>query len=188
TCLLIHVLAIMSLFPADAAALPRSELPPPSGWQGILGEPGSGQPMTSDAAPDRARLSVPPPRLPKTPEDDQALAEVEKIFARYRRAAQVAADTLAIVTVVEAERGRGKLQKKLDAEIAAHKREALKLRAAAIARYDDFLTKNTSDPSWTPEILFRLAELHFEADSERYASAESDYEKALLEFEARKDP
>lgn len=170
-----------------AAALPRGELPPPSGWAGILGEPGSGAAREPTGAVDRRALSVPPARLPKTAEDDKALADLETIFARYRRAAAVAADTLAIVTVVEAERGRGKLQKQLDAEIAAHKAKALQLREAAIARYDGFLKQNPSDPSWTPEILFRLAELHFEADNERFQRAESEYEKALLAFEDRKD-
>ncbi|WAS95430.1 tetratricopeptide repeat protein [Nannocystis punicea] len=170
-----------------AAALPRGELPPPSGWQGVLGEPGSGVAREPTGAVDRRALSVPPARLPKTAEDDKALADLELIFARYRRATAVAADTLAIVTVVEAERGRGKLQKQLDTEIAAHKAKALQLREAAIARYDGFLKQNPSDPSWTPEILFRLAELHFEADNERFARAESEYEKALLAFEDRKD-
>ena len=181
------VLAALALAPAPAAALPRSELPPPSGWQGILGEPGSGLPRVPTGSSDRARLSLPPARLPKTPDDEKALDEMEAVLARYKRAAAVAADTLATLTVVEAERGRGKLHKKLDAEIAARKARATKLREDAIARYDAFLAQNPSDPSWTPEILFRLAELHFESDADRLARAEDDYEKALLEFEARKD-
>src|SRR5690606_26413753 len=148
--------------PGAASALPRGELPPPSGWEGLRGEPGSGSAREPTGAPDRRALSVPPARRPKSAEDDKALAELEHIFARYRRAAHVAADTLAVLTVVEAERGRGKLQKKLDAEIAAHKQKALQLREAAIARYDRFLGENPSDPSWTPEILLRLAELPFE--------------------------
>ena len=181
-------LALLALLaPRAAEALPRGELPPPSGWQGILGEPGSGLPRAPTGSSDRSRLALPPARLPKTPEDEKALAELEKILARYRRAAAAASDTLAILTVVEAERGRGRRSKALDAAIAARKAKAAQLREAAAARYDAFLKANPSDPSWTPEILFRLAELHFESDSERLARAEADYEKALLEFEARKD-
>lgn len=178
---------LTALAPRPAAALPRSELPPPSDWQGLLGEPGSGAARPPTGSSDRGRLSVPPARLPKTSDDDKALQTVEQILARYRRAAGIAADTLAVITVVEAERGRGKLQRRYDSDIAARKQKALQLREAAIARYDGFLKQNPSDPSWTPEILFRLAELHFEADNERFARAEDDYEKALLEFEARKD-
>lgn len=175
------------LVPAGAHALPRAELPPPSGWQGLAGEPGSGLPREPTGAADRSRLAIPPARIPKTPEDEQALAEMEKILARYRRAARVTADTLAHLTIVDAERGRARVTKKLDAEIAARKAKANALRDDAIARYDAFLKTTPTDPSWTPEILFRLAELHFERDADRFASAESAYEKALLEFEDRKD-
>lgn len=183
TCLI----SLALLAPAEAAALPRGELPPPSGWQGVLGEPGSGLPRAPTGRSERGKLAVPPARLPKTPEDEKAVAELEKILARYRRAADLTSDTLAVLTLVEAERGRGKLTRELDAAIAGRKSRAAQLREAAIARYDTFLRANPGDPSWTPEILFRLAELHFESDSERLARAESDYEKVLLEFEARKD-
>lgn len=184
TCLFALALALL---PARADALPRADLPPPSGWQGVLGEPGSGHPRPPSGEVDRRQLAVPPARLPRDADDEKALQTLEQILARYRRAARAAADTLAVLTVVEAERGRDKLRKHHDAEIAAHKQKAQKLREAAIARYDAFLKEHPSDPSWTPEILFRLAELHYEADSERHTRAEAEYEKALMAFEARKD-
>lgn len=177
----------LALLPAPARAVPKAELPAPSGWQGILGEPGSGLARVPSGSSDRGRLSLPPPRVPRSPADEQAIAEMEKILARYGRASRVAADTIAHILVVEAEQSRGSLHKQLDAQISARRDKAGKLRETAIARYEEFLADNPADPSWSPEIMFRLAELHFEADGDRYARAESEYEKALVEYEARED-
>ena len=48
-------------------------------------------------------------------------------------------------------------------------------RAAAIAQFEDFLRRFPSDPRWTPDTLFRLAELYFEEAEESYQRAWDAY-------------
>lgn len=174
------------LLPAPASALPRGELPRAEqlldAWPG---EPGSGVPREPTGRSDAARLVAPRPLQAQTPEDAAALATLEQITARYRNAARVSANTLAIVVAVEAEKGRVGLGKQFGGRIDKRHEQARRLRAEAIARYEKFLTEHPDDPAWTPEILFRLAELHFENDSERFAREEDAYEDALLAFESR---
>ncbi len=181
------IVGIALLTATPAAALPRSDLPRAEDmWQGLRGEPGSGaarDPVQGDAA----RLSMPPPRQPRSPEDAAAIAAMEQITARYRNAARISAHTLAHVIAVEAEKGRGTLEKQYGARIDKRQEAARRLRLDAIARYEKFLVDHPDDPAWTPEILFRLAELHFEADSERFAREEDRYEDALVAYEARPD-
>ncbi len=51
-------------------------------------------------------------------------------------------------------------------------------RVAAIAQFEDFLRRFPSDARWTPDTLFRLAELYFE-------KAEEDYQYAWDAYNAR---
>jgi tetratricopeptide (TPR) repeat protein len=127
----------------------------------------------------------PTPAAGPDPRGRRRLAVLEQITARYRNAARVSGNTLAIVVAVEAEKGRIGLDKQFGGRIAKRHEQARRLRADAIARYEKFLAEHPDDPAWTPEILFRLAELHFENDSERFAREEDAYEDALLAFEAR---
>ncbi len=174
------------LLPSPAAALPRSELPRAEDlWEGLRGEPGSGAAREPTGSSDTTRLVAPRPLQAQTAEDTAALAVLEQITARYRNAARVSANTLAIVVAVEAEKGRISLDKQQGARIDRRHEQARRLRADAIARYEQFLVQHPDDPAWTPEILFRLAELHFENDSERFAREEDAYEDALIAFEAR---
>jgi tetratricopeptide (TPR) repeat protein len=176
----------LALTATPAAALPRSELPRASdSFRGLLGEPGSGAAREPTGRSDAARLAAPRPLQARDPADAAALATLEAILARYRNAARIGAHTLASVVAVEAEKGRSALQKRYGERITKRQEQARRLRLDAIARYEKFLSEHPDDPSWTPEILFRLAELHFEADSERFAREEDAYEEALLAHEAR---
>lgn len=181
------LLALLGLLAArPAAALPRAELPGAGdSFRGLRGEPGSGNPRDPTGRADAARLAAPKARQVRDPADAAGLATLESILARYRNAARISAHTLASVVAVEAEKGRSALQKRFGERISKRHEQARRLRLDAIARYEKFLAEHPDDPAWTPEILFRLAELHFEADSERFAREEDAYEQALLAFEAR---
>lgn len=173
----------LALTSTPASALPRSELPSASdSFRGLLGEPGSGSPREPSGRNDPTRLAAPKPRQARDPADAAGLATMEAILARYRNAARIGAHTLASVVAVEAEQGRNTLQKRYGERISKRHEQARRLRLDAIARYEKFLAEHPDDPAWTPEILFRLAELHFEADSERFAREEDSYEDALLAY------
>jgi TolA-binding protein len=134
-----------------------------------------------------SRLGFPAPRAPRSPAEAAGVREIEQIHGRYRAASAAAADTYAHVLTLEAVEARDPLIARYDARIGAHLANAARLRGEAIARYEGFLERHPADPMWTAELTFRLAELHYEAESERYAAAEREYERTLLAFEARTD-
>ncbi|MCB9704039.1 MAG: tetratricopeptide repeat protein [Myxococcales bacterium] len=169
------------LAPAPASALPRREAPP----MGRPGEPGSALPRDEAGRGDRKRLAPPKPPKPKSPEEAAALGELEVLFDRYQRAAEVAGDTAAHVLTLEAEEARGRLGDRYQKAIDGHLKTAARLREEAIARYKAFLERHPDDPLWTAELTFRLAELHYEAESERYAAAERAYDDLLAERVAK---
>src|SRR5207302_10375975 len=61
-------------------------------------------------------------------------------------------------------------------------------RMEAIARFEEFLKKYPNDPTYTPDAMFRLAELFFEKSSDAYLSSSKNYDKQLVAFERGERP
>ena len=56
-------------------------------------------------------------------------------------------------------------------------------RLEAIARFEAFLKKYPNDSTYTPDAMFRLAELHYEKSSDEYLQRSRGYEDELRAFE-----
>lgn len=155
------------------------------------GEPGSGEPLEELIRPtNRERLRLPVERVPQTTGDAEALAELERLSLRYNRAFDAAADTAITLLHIEGEIGRRAIRDRYEAKIRTHRRRAEQLRAQVIRRYEDFLKLHPGDETWTPEIMFRLANLHLERARDRLAEAEEDWQKQLEAYQvaAESDP
>lgn len=61
-------------------------------------------------------------------------------------------------------------------------------RLEAIARFEEFLRKYPNDPTYSPDAMFRLAELYFERSSDEYLASSKAYEKQLAAFERGERP
>ncbi|MEM6295298.1 MAG: tetratricopeptide repeat protein [Myxococcota bacterium] len=192
--LLAGVLACALATEASAAALPgdlrtlgRDEEKLP----GVPGEPGSGLPLDKQIRPtDNARLQAPLPRRAKDPSDEEALKTMEQLLARYKLGHEAASDTVAKLLLIDGAKGRRSLENHYDRQIRDHQAKARKMRAQAIRRYGDFLKVHPDDATWTPEIMYRLAELHFEASTERLARQEDAFAKEVeaYQVELEKNP
>lgn len=66
---------------------------------------------------------------------------------------------------------RKKLMAKYQAQLDAEEREEKSRRGAAIALFEAFLAKYRNDDRWTPDAMFRLAELYFEKANDEYLTA-----------------
>ena len=149
------------------------------------GEPGSGKPLEKQLRPtDGSRLQAPLPLRPRDEKEQKALETMEELAARYRSAHEAMGHTVANQLVVEGVEGRRALEQQYDRQIREHQAELRKMRAQAIERYEDFLKVHPDDPAWTPEIMFRLADLHFENSSDRLARQEEAWEKELEAYQA----
>ena len=78
------------------------------------------------------------------------------------------------------ERVAGQYDREID-ELEEAERER---RLEAIARFEEFVRKYPDDPDYTPDAMFRLAELYFEKSSDEYLIATRDYEDQLAAFDA----
>ena len=68
---------------------------------------------------------------------------------------------------------------KYDTQIDLDDREARDRRRDAIAMFEAFLLKYPNDKRWTPDAMFRLAELYYEKSAEEYLDADEAYKKAI---------
>ena len=156
------------------------------------GEPGSGvaREDPEEATPDMERLRAPLPVRPRDESEVAGLEQLEQLVGRYRAAYESMAHTLSQQLLIEATEKRHAAEEIYRREIRTHAAKARLMRAQAMRRYEDFLALHPKDPTWTPEIMFRLAELHFEASSDRVQRQEEAFERELVAYRERleKDP
>lgn len=60
-------------------------------------------------------------------------------------------------------------------------------RLDAIAAFEEFLQRYPSDPRYTPDVMFRLAELYYEKSSDDQTLAMRDYEEQLKKIDPEKN-
>jgi tetratricopeptide (TPR) repeat protein len=68
---------------------------------------------------------------------------------------------------------------KYDSQIELNEHDARDRRRDAIAMFEAFLQKYPNDKRWTPDAMFRLAELYYEKSAEEYLDADEAYKKAI---------
>jgi TolA-binding protein len=68
---------------------------------------------------------------------------------------------------------------KYDAQIELNEHDAREYRVGAIAMFEAFLERYPNDKRWTPDAMFRLAELYYERSAEDYLDADEAYKKAI---------
>lgn len=152
---------------------------------GKPGEPGSGVPLEESGRPNPNDLKAPAPRRPRDAAEEQGLADMEELLQRFKAAGEATDDTLADILMIEADRGREGLISHYGERIAEREARARQARVDAVGQYEDFLLRHPDDPAWTPEIMFRLAELQFQAADDKFQGEEEEWEKALAEHEAK---
>ena len=185
---LASVLALLVLPPPSASASqPKAKSTAKAELIGVPGEPGSGIGRIVEGGADPLRLQAPLPRRPRNADEARAIGELEEIYERFEAAATASEDTVIDQVIIEAEKGRAELGKQYDRQIREHRAEARSLRAKAITRYEEFLELHPDDAAWTPEIMFRLAELHFESSLERYQRQEEAWQDELAALEKRRE-
>jgi tetratricopeptide (TPR) repeat protein len=71
------------------------------------------------------------------------------------------------------------IREKYEPLITFNEKEEKQRRMDAIAVLEGFLRRYPSDKKWTPDVMFRLAELYYEKSSDEFLTAQEDYQKAL---------
>ena len=117
-----------------------------------------------------ARRAAPDPKLVEEMAEDAA--RYAEAVAGFRRAAgQVMKHAY--------RRRMNSIRSKYEPEIVANEKEEKARRLDAIAMFEAFLRKYPNDRRWTPDAMFRLAELYYEKSSEEFLDAQEAFQLAL---------
>lgn len=106
-----------------------------------------------------------------TSEDAKALDDLQEAVGSFAAAQQSYSGAVNEVIKQQYELRRRELSEGYDVQIKRVEADEKVRRADAIARFEAFLAKYPSDKRWTPDALFRLAELYFERSNDEYIAA-----------------
>jgi cellulose synthase operon protein C len=111
------------------------------------------------------------------------LALLEKELSYYREGAEAYAADLRDRIRVAYRAQKELLSQQYDKAIEDLENEERRRRLEAIARFEEFIAKYPNDATYTPDAMFRLAELYFEKSNDEYLLASRAYEDELLAYD-----
>jgi len=108
---------------------------------------------------------------PGQPLDEKELEALQKDIARFEEATNDYRGTVRHIVQREYSDKRKALMSRYQSSLDAEDKAEKSRRAAAIVLFENFLGKYANDDRWTPDAMFRLAELYFERSQEEYLLA-----------------
>ncbi len=114
---------------------------------------------------------------------DDELKHLEKELDYYRSGAQSFAEGMHNLIRVKYNQQKTLLADQYDRAISDLEDQERTRRLEAIARFEEFLKKYPNDGIYTPDAMFRLAELYYERSSDEYLQRSRGYEDELEAFE-----
>jgi TolA-binding protein len=160
---------------AEAAAQPPQAAPDEAA-------PGEEAASTDAAAEDAAAGET----APTEPVDERAraLKEFQEAYKHY--SAQMKDYKATVDSIVEAEYNRriAQVNASYEGKISALEAVERQRRLDAIAAFEEYLRRYPNTPGYTPDALFRLAELHFEKANADYLAADEAYQDQMQAYQA----
>lgn len=133
-------------------------------------------PSAIPSAPD-----APPGTDPKFVEELDAYG---KAHSRYAAEIQDYQDTIDAIIEAEYNRRVAQINAGYDGKIRGLENIERKNREEAIATFEQFLRDNPMRENYTPDALFRLAELYFEKANDDYLRADEQYQQDRMRYDA----
>lgn len=148
--------ALLSLAFGSSASFAQPAAGQPGGAAaGQPGGPAAGQPTGS-----RPGSSFGPTQL--TPEELEVLAEVEQDLKRYEQAANQHHKRVRVILASEYTDRKGQLESRYAEKIGNAEKQELERRISAIALLEKFVQDYPNHQKFTPDAMFRLADLYLE--------------------------
>lgn len=114
---------------------------------------------------------------PYTPEEIQELGELEDRVREFEQKANEYRESTKHLIQQKYEDKRAVLSQSYDDVIGTLEHEQRIRRDDAIARFEAFIKQYPNHPRYTPDAMFRLAELYFEQSYDVYLTQRSTYDK-----------
>ncbi|MEZ4462108.1 MAG: tetratricopeptide repeat protein [bacterium] len=138
-----------------------------------------------DKGPLRAPIDLPTDADPKLV---AAFGEWQDALTRYTSEIVDYEGTVDSIVDAEYKKRVAQVNAAYDGKIRANEAVEREHRGDAIAAFEAFLQKYPSDQRYTPDALFRLAELYFEKANDDYLLADEAYQEQMELFQAGKAP
>ena len=117
------------------------------------------------------------------PAPEALVREFEEQVRRYEAAARAFRNDVRRIVDQNYDRRRETIQQGYQSELDRLEERERARRLDAIAKFEEFLRRYPDHPVYTPDAMFRLAELYFERSNDDYLLALERHEEALSDFE-----
>ncbi len=134
------------------------------------------------AAQDVARPEPAPSRfagLGRTPEQEKLLEELSEAVQRYEEESREYKREIQLLIQKKYQDKRDRLADSYEKAISSMEVQERQERLEAIARFEEFLRRYPDEPRYTPDVMFRLAELYYERSSDSHLVAMREQEEKL---------
>jgi len=148
-------------------------------------EPASAPPVPTAATPEKR--DVLPGQKPKlgmegmgrTPEEQKQLDDLQQMLRAYEDESREFKHDVQLLVEKKYEEKRSDLAASYEKVIRDLEVGERKDRLDAIAQFEEFLQRYPDEPRYTPDVMFRLAELYYERSADDQAVAMRAYEDQL---------
>ncbi len=151
-------------------------------------QPPAGAPAESkrDVAPHGEERTVRLQGLGRTPEEEKLLDEISRVIDAYEtESKEFRREVQQLIEKRYAEK-RASLSNSYEKAIRDLEVIERKERLDAIAQFEEFLRRYPDNPTYTPDVMFRLAELYYERSSDDHLVALREYEEKLKSVDTSK--
>lgn len=159
----------------------------------------TGQALLPDGgvAPDQKADVTPGQEKPKTryfegmgrtPEEQAKLEELSRAIELYEAESREFKREVQLLVEKKYEEKRNTLANSYEKAIRDLEVLERRERLDAIAQFEEFLRRYPDDPKYTPDVMFRLAELYYERSSDDHTLAMREYEESLKKLDPEKNP
>lgn len=118
----------------------------------------------------------------KKSDGDPDTSRFERAYSKYIHAAKDYVETTDSVIDAEYQKQIATIRKRYDKKLDESKAAERQHRKNAIQKLKAFLERNPNLPKYTPDAMFRLAELYFERSTVQYQRAQTEYKKQLEKY------
>ncbi len=124
--------------------------------------------------------------LGRTAEEEKLLDEISRVIEAYENESKEFKREVQQLVQRKYDEKRGSLAESYEKAIRDLEVIERKERLDAIAQFEEFLKRYPNDPQYTPDVMFRLAELYYERSSDEHLFAMRDYEEKLKVIDTAK--
>ncbi len=119
----------------------------------------------------------------RTPQEEKQLEEISRALEEYETESKDFRHEVQLLVEKKYEEKRNTLANSYEKAIRDLEVIERKERLDAIAQFEEFLQRYPDDAKYTPDVMFRLAELYYERSSDDHIVAMRDYEEKLKKID-----